>query len=485
MDTLKLAMNAEAFLETFRLPMQSGLGFPLTVMLGALSLSFLRLFSVNDPVFAVNFMSVIFGSLSVGVFYLWVKKCLNMKTALFGSLLFSVSPIFWGLSVYGKSHTPCVFFLLTGLYLWARAAEQRSVRLLVLGAISLGFMGAARVVDLGLLLIPLLFYVTTLPKPLGRKTNAGSDATSARSAGPGLFDRKGFRVGISCLTIVGIMFILYLPLLIGQDLATRQSFFLNDVRVGLWENFMGLASPRLWTALQFLRIDSSVIGMILVWVGLFFLLLRQRAMGGFLILWMLFTLLFYGNLHMTVTSRYFVILTPALYAALGYALACLANGRMLKTALASLLLIALCVRSVIFMYPLLQARHRHAILPAFTRWVARTVPAGSVIICADESAFFKYYTPLRVMGRPLDLFGYAPETLKDYQNRLDTLLAAGMPLYIHEGSLYAYNPDDQFREFFLKHYTLTYQGTHLYEDWHAGFLKQQVYPFALYRVTWR
>src|SRR3989338_3302267 len=72
-DALELAINAQKTLQTFKLHYLHIPGSPLTVIIAAINIAIFRLFSVNDPVFVVNFMSVYFSSLCVVLLY-WVVK---------------------------------------------------------------------------------------------------------------------------------------------------------------------------------------------------------------------------------------------------------------------------------------------------------------------------------------------------------------------------------------------------------------------------
>ncbi len=468
-DCLKLIMTAEEFLKTGHLGMQSGLGFPLTVMLSAAFIRGVRLLGMSDPVFAVNLMSVVTSSVSVLMLYWWVKNLLDTQTALLSSLLFAVSPIFWGLSVYGKSHAPCLLFLLLGLFFLERAARGGSQKFLAISAVCFGFMGATRIIDLVLLSIPLSFFL------LNRYAVSGVKEKNVPA-------KRGKTLCLFWCTAAAVTVAFYIPMLFTGEWASQKSLFLNDVRIGLWENFLGLASPRLSRALEFLNTNTTPVGLLLAVFGLVTLAFKKKALAAFLFLWLIFPFFFYGNLRMTVTSRYFVILLPPLYIAIGYALTRLTSGHKIKTFLGLVLFIMLWIYAFRYMYPTLKVRHHNAILPAYVQWVAKTAGQDATIICADESSFFKYYTDMNVISRPLRIGSYSQETLEAFGEKIDALLQQKTPLYIHGGSLYAYNKDNQFYNFIYDRYKLRYLGSHFYEDWHLGAMELQVHPFDLYRI---
>lgn len=156
-DCLALSINAQKTLDTFAFEHQFGPGYPLTIITGSMFLAFLRLFSLDDPVLAVNFMSVTLSSLTVLVFYHFLKNTINARAGMYGALFLSLHPIFLSLSVYGNSHIVCVFFLILSLYfLTCPFLKARYIYF----SLALGLMGAGRVQDMVLMIIPIgLFWL--------------------------------------------------------------------------------------------------------------------------------------------------------------------------------------------------------------------------------------------------------------------------------------------------------------------------------------
>lgn len=469
-DTLQLILKGQTLLDSHRLEMRSGLGFPLSVILSAGFIFLAKVFSIGDPVFAVNFMSVVTSSLSVLFFYLLVEKLFNKKTAFFSSILFSLSPLFLGLSVYGKSHTPSLLFLFISIYFILLWRERKKTKTFLCASIFIALMGATRILDMALLFLPLSLLILW------------SDRLAETSSPLQKKKQLWKQVFLFWITAIPLILTFYLPFFIDTNSASHKTYFLNDLRIGLTENFMGLCSPRLLVTFDFLRINTTTLGLILVVLSLFFLFTRKKPLFFILFFWILIPLIAYGNLHTTVAPRYFVTLLPALYICIGFILSYFSNQNKIKTALSLLLFLYILTYSWIFMYPALKARHENAILPAFAQWTEKMIPDNGTIICGDESAFFRYYTQLNILGRPMDFFAYSEETLANYQKRIDSLLNEAIPVYIHTGSLYAYNKNEQFSNLFWDNYTLTYIGTHPYEDWHKGEMELQIYPFDLFKI---
>jgi len=162
-DCLNLALQAEKILSTHQMHYLQGSGLPLTALMGAGFVWLGKILNINDPVFAVNCMSVFFGSLCIIALYFFTKILFNQKTAVLSALFLSLDPLFLALSAFGNSHPHTIFFLLFSLYFLIRYKKTSSRSILILSGICLGFMGASRLQDFFIMIIPVtfLFFVQT------------------------------------------------------------------------------------------------------------------------------------------------------------------------------------------------------------------------------------------------------------------------------------------------------------------------------------
>jgi len=472
-DCFQLALNAEKTLHTLQLQMHLILGFPLTVILGSIFIFFVRVFNINDPVIAVNFMSVVFSSSSIFLFYFVLKKLFDEKAALFSCVLFSTSPIFLGISVYGKSHAPCIFFLFLSILLLLKYFQTRKGSFFIFAAISAGFMGASRIIDLVLMFFP-LSYLLIFPV----------DQISHKNKIKNIPLRKKIKNLISFWAIAfPTVIFFYLPYVLSPSSRQHASSFSQYFRHGFTNNFMGILSSRLGVAIKFLSVNSTLLGLLLSLTGLIILSKKNQKNFFFLVLWISCPLLFYGNLHMTVTSRYFVLLVPALYVAEGFLLSLAYRKNLLLKAISLCLFFFLALSSFHFIYPTLKTRHDRAVLPEFARWISQKTEKNALIICADESSMIKYYANRQTMGRPLDFFNYSKKELHLFKGTIESALNQNIPIYIHTGALYSYDSNAQFSNFLKQKFHLRYVGTCDYEDWHKGAMELQVYPFDLFKIT--
>ena len=144
LDCLNLAILAERSLDTGSLQSQFGPGYPVAVLLSAFFIFVSRIFSQNDPVIAVNLMSVVSSALCIPALYVIAEKLFGRLPAFLSAVIFSVTPIFLSISIYGKSHAPSLFFLLTGICFLLSFLETREKKTLVISSIFIGLMGASR-----------------------------------------------------------------------------------------------------------------------------------------------------------------------------------------------------------------------------------------------------------------------------------------------------------------------------------------------------
>jgi hypothetical protein len=98
MDCLNLAIQVERTLSTQKLQPLFGFGYPLTVLSGVFFFWLTKFWGHADPVFAVNLMSVVFGSLCIPTFYAFIKRILDERTAILSSIALSLSPLFLALA---------------------------------------------------------------------------------------------------------------------------------------------------------------------------------------------------------------------------------------------------------------------------------------------------------------------------------------------------------------------------------------------------
>ena len=167
LDCLGLALNAQQTATTGQLQYFNAAGYPLAVALGAFFIRLTNLFSVNDPIFAVNLMSVCFGSAIVPLQYLLTKNLLNERAALYSAVMLSFIPVLFLQSLFGISHNIFIFFLLLGFYwLTLTPVDHPKSLFLILSGVALGLAASTREQDI-VLMLPAIFYLPSAKQALG------------------------------------------------------------------------------------------------------------------------------------------------------------------------------------------------------------------------------------------------------------------------------------------------------------------------------
>lgn len=459
-DSLVLTLQAEKTLDTGRLQHLFGSGYPLAVMLASLFIRISDLLFPTDHVLAVNFMSVVFGALSVPAFYGLTRTLFHPLTALYSALLFSLNPLFLGISVYGMSHAPSLFFGLTGLFFiaqWTKHPEQ-SLRLYT-GGFFLGLMGATRLQEMTILLVPVGLLLV---------------ARSLRLRPPlSWLVLTGF---ILCLLLPPLL--CHLPYLLGPD----QQAYLGQWRQYQQSSLSGRFMPSIIMAnLKTLATACSPLGLGISLLGIILLVYRRSPYLPFLCAWIILPLLLYARVQ-TMSPRFLNILLPPLLIFQGIVLRALTRfGPLWKTtSLATFALLAFLNLQTI--YPRLLFRHHRALLIEYAQWIARVTEPTARIIVGDDSLVIRYYGHRASFPKPLRTSNLTDEELVAFQRDLDETLDRGIPVYATFIGLFDYDPGHKFSRFLTANYRLTVIGQHLYEDWHQGEITKRIFYNPLVRI---
>ncbi|MGE0268669.1 MAG: ArnT family glycosyltransferase [Candidatus Omnitrophota bacterium] len=463
-DCLYLAIQSEKIVRTHQMHYLQSSGLPLTVVLGASFVWLFQIFSVNAPVFAVNFMSVWFGSMCVVAMFFCVKQLTDIRTALISAVFLTLNPFFIGLSSFGNSHMPAVFFLLTGIYYLLRFPESRRTSHLFFSGLWLGCMGAARIQDLMVMSIPLLY--------LGL-----SKVNSIRSDKQTLLKY----ITVPLFSCLGVILIAYVPKFVIPNLPTGDSSFIGYVQANFTNHIKGLT----FTALINIFTDVLTVFSPLEWVlmagGLVFLIIQiERKKILFLLLWIIIPAVIFSFLSFFVFRLMIISFIPLIIME-SYCINILlkTNNRWAKLSIPVILLFVLI--NLNRYYPMFLFRHQNALLPEFFQWVNVATEENSLIIERDHSIWIYYYAKRKPFGPAVGYSQLTPETLDVFKNDLDNLLRQGIPVYVTKYGLL--DRKDLFRKFMVKNYRLEIVGSRMIEDWHLGCLKQVVVQNDLLRIT--
>ena len=470
-DCLNLALNAEELIKTHQLTYQTGFGYPLVVILAAFFTALSKLYSIYDSVFAVNFMSVVFSSASVVILYFFVKSQLEVSTAFFSGILFSMCPLFLGVSVYGTSHTPCIFFLLGGLYFLVNYLKKKQRCSLLLGGVSIGLMAACRLQDMILMTVPILYFLMS-----DNKRIEGNEAQGSlfRSFGDCL-------LFLSVVALVAVAF--HFPYLIGESKDIYRSQLSDFILHGAVQNFRGLFSDSMKYAFTKLVYNFTYLGLLLAILGAWILSVNQVKFMRFLVVWFLIPLIFYGNLYSSV-SRFFIISCIPLYVFIGVAISHLYRKSKVIKIVSIFCFLFIMYKPFFSIYPILKLRHEQAFIPEYVRWVKDNTEDNAVLITIDFNLFYSYYGPMELMGRPIEvpLMHITIENLDNFRNSLDAKFHEGIPVYITDYGLHIYDYLNEFSRYMENNYDLIEIGSKLNESWYRGEDTMNLSKIRLYRI---
>ena len=460
LDCLTLALNAQKTLQEHTLHYQFGFGYPLTVLLGSGFVFLAKLFSITDPVVAVNFMSVVFSSLSVPILFFLLNNLYGDKRISFlTAIVFSFHPLFLGLSVYGNSHTLSSFFFLTALYFFTKQPDccRRDI---IWGAIALGLMGGSRVQDLVLVAIPIAYLLFT--STCHRQSRPQSKRMPYKTL---------WTVGMISLSITAAF---HLPFFLFKnhslDYKNQLKIF---IETGLFESYQGLLSKGFWESVGEVLLYFSPGGILFFALGAMQMFKEYQREYYFLLLWSVVPLLLYGNLLITVPRYLFLSCIP-LIIIFGFSLSFIRSSQKWFKVIFELLFCIVILTSFLRVAPILLIRHTYELLPDWSRYIEQHTPSHAFIIAGDEALFVEHYGHRKTLPRPQEAFIYQSRDLEQFKEKLDILLEKEIPVYITANGLYAYDPQKIFSGFIENNYQLHSIGGQISEDWHRGELELRV-----------
>jgi 4-amino-4-deoxy-L-arabinose transferase-like glycosyltransferase len=451
-DALELAMKAEKTLQTLTLNYMHVPGHPLVVILASAILFLTRVFGINDPVFSVNFMSVIFGSLSIGIFYLLARKFLDERGSLMASLILCFFPLHLYVSTIGFNHAVSIFFHLFGIYFLFLYLEKYELQKMILSAFLLGLGAASRLAD-GFIMFAVIFLFITWSFKYSN-----------------LSGKSVFRNLLGFLLIYGATIILfYLPAFFTGALSEMQ----NSVS-GLYYLYFEPRSIILMSKEIVAVFDGG--GLVLLIAGVvYFFIYKNRILLYFLLLWFLSLFLFYGNLSIEEIRFFLLPLIPA-FVMLGYFISRLRKG---KAPLYQFMLLLIVV-NFSEPYKNIYLRHVNNFQEDFAKFVARSTEPDSYIVAMDEGPFIEYYSKRKVLYKAI---GLDKNRFNAFFTEVDRLIEEGSIVYIISSGIYAYDPRKYFINTLNDRYDPVYVGCHLNQDWHSnGLYSNDLFKEKLYRL---
>lgn len=471
-ESLNLALKAEQTLETGQLQYMFGSGYPLTVLIAAGFVGIGKLFGFTDPVVANNLMSAVCSSISVALFYLFVQHLLDRPTAIMSAILLATSPIYLGISVYGKSHAIELIFLFAGLLVLIKYLRTHKMQHLLIGAFLLGLMGGTRLQDL-VFVIPSIYFMLVFLRS-EKDDRSGARPSPVQHILP---------LAIFTALIVAVTFLLHAPYIFGvnrADYFAQYQRFRNATFTAEHGQSFLLSWP---FYLKWFIQNFSIIGLGAFFMGLVGMLIGKVRLGLFLLLWFIVPFTFYLTIDTTIPRLFVILLPPMIVFICSLLTFFLRTNSKIKRGLSILLFLVIIGISAVEAYPLFYFRHTHALLPDYVRWVQDNTPSETRLILLDDYLFFKHYGAFEILVRPLP--GGPEELMRfaDFKSELDRLFDQDIPVYTTGVGLYTYDSQKAFAMYLEQFYTVKELDRYAYEDYHAGELNKLVFPNPLIKIT--
>jgi len=469
-DNLFMARQSALTVSTGHLHMLHSHGHPLVAMISALFIYLSKLCQLSDPVFAVNFMSVLFSSLCIPLSYFVFKKLLEDRSAFIGALLFSLSPVNIGNSVYGNTHFFSIFFLFIGLIYLFRYKESTHLIDLILSGIFFGACGASRLQDLAIFFLPLTFLFFINVHNIQNIKNDHKIFMSKKSH---------FIILILIMSLVVMLF--YLPAIFKHQHSSISNQWIGVLQHYFLDRFHTLFGYHFKLSSYYLLQNFSFLGILIILLGMSKLFLQQKKICLFLCLWAVLPYLIFGQMN-NVHPRYLLLTILPLSFVQGYFFSQLRNKRLIFQSLAIFLCVAISILPLLNFYPAVKFRNTNSLVADHARWIGKHTEPNALIISGNEMRFINHYAHRNIFPRPYFSYHFKQKEFLKFKNRLNETLDKGIPVYITTKGLLTFDPQQQFSNAMLNNYFLTYAGETLSEYW-PGVLSQRIVVEKLYKIS--
>lgn len=472
LDSLSVVNAALQTIKTNHIQYFHEFQYPLAVLCLVGFINFFKLFAIDDPVFLYNLISVVFSSISVVLFYVLIKPLLKKPAAFFTAILFSLCPIYLGLSVYGTSNILSLFFLFLCFVSMRQYFLLQDNKYYFISSFSLGLMAAARLQEMFFMLPAVFCFFVFEPFK-----NSGENISNQTRPGVRLF---GFVPYLFLAFATGTLF--YFPALLRYIKSPATPFLLEVLADNVQRNgFITFFIESLVRNVGFIKMSFSSVGLFMSVVGLVLMLfLRRKAL--FLCLAWIIAPLFILTCFRITGPRLLVLAVPAFYIGLGYVISILFQKNKLMRVASFVIFIGIMFSNYLAIYPILLHRHNAALLPDYARKIGEISKPNDVVICHDEALFIQYYAKRKTISRPSDRDLFSREAMMKYKDEISEVLEQGNSVYSTWPGMFASGQPQVLEYLMNKYFKVEEVGIMPYEDWHRGPIRQQLYNLPIYQL---
>jgi 4-amino-4-deoxy-L-arabinose transferase-like glycosyltransferase len=331
---------------------------------------------------AYFFATFLTAGLSTVLLYIITKKITKDKfISISSALIFSFNTIFLSATTYPKTHSIALFFTLMSFYLIFLHYNKKSAWLLALSGVFFGLSVAVRILNI-LMFLPIL-YIYLNP----RKEKS-------------IIKIKKSKLSIKNFLYFAIPALLTWYLLFYKKIKELGGFwnYLNSLFIeqGAAVGWQGFFSSSLKTSLSYLYTSMSLLGSILLLVGIWYGFKKYKKISILLAIWIIPLFLYFGNISLP-QARFFIIILPALSIFIAFGSKYIYNKNKLLGILA-VLIVVLSTFSIA--YPIIKYRHDYSGPKEFASWVVESTEENSVVITNDAGWFIEYYGNRTIITHP-------------------------------------------------------------------------------------
>jgi len=347
--------------------------------------------------------------LSVVLLYLITKTITKDKLISFASaLILSFNVIFLTVTTYPKTHAIALFFTLMSMYLIQIYNKKKSPWLLIASGACFGFSVSIRLLNL-LIIFPMLFIYLN-PKKKGKYYS---------------IKKKKFNIlnlvyfTVSSLTVWFLLFYNKIVELGGISQYLNSLIVEQNASVG----WLGLFSKSLVISLKYLYQSITIVGLLILIIGLWQCFKKQGKLLLFLMIWIVPSLLYFGNIPMP-QARFFIIILPAISILISIGINYLYKKNNLVGIIALVILVIVMFSTA---YPIISYRHSYSGPKELSLWIKNNTEENSIIISNDIGWFIEYYGDRKIITPPR--YGDDKE-INDFIEKLKNYSKNGTTIYI-------------------------------------------------------
>lgn len=407
------------------------------------------LFNASSSEFTITLATIIFASLSSIILYLWLRLISGDDMPSFlTSVLFSISPIILIHTTYATSHGIDLFVIIGSFYLLFLSLINDSKKLGMISSILLGFSFFVR--PSNVILIAPYFLIVFFKKDVLPNVN------------------KNFSLSETASYIIPIFLIYLINLWMNKE---------TIIDLAGYNKYLGL-SDFTFMGIGHIVYTLSIIGLIFSLLGFFYLILKNKKLTYFLVIWFILMFMYHSNV-LSYTSRFLITTLIPIFVFLSYGL--LAIIKFNKYA-AFIIIIVIMFLMINQAYPVLKFRHGYSGLKQYSLFVKENTEQNALIIMfGDDGPFLDYYAGRKIF--PCNV--YSQKGVDQALLKISQELSNDTPIYISESCIFqrSFYFQDMFYNSMFKLYNTTKIGSALYEDYHKNDLRILTGNSSLYRLN--